>query len=62
MPTMQRDPSNPEDLIKGGNDHPVDALRYLMSHVYKTQEPDELPDGDFTGAKILDLLNVAFEK
>tara|TARA_R110000803_G_scaffold4759_5_gene15921 strand:+ start:992 stop:2380 length:1389 start_codon:yes stop_codon:yes gene_type:complete len=33
--SVQRDPRNPEDVNKGGDDHGADSLRYGINHVYK---------------------------
>lgn len=39
VPTLQRDPKQPEDVLKGGDDHAADALRYGLVHVYKPARP-----------------------
>jgi hypothetical protein len=54
LSTVQRDPNNPEDVLKGGNDHPADALRYGINHVYRPRKRQDGPQGD--GQRLLDLL------
>ena len=55
---MQRDPNNPEDVLKGGDDHAADGLRLGVNHVYKPRKiPQEIVDDNrFTGQHLLDLL------
>ena len=55
LSTVQRDAKNPEDVFKGGDDHPADGLRYGINHVYRPRKKAEGPDGD--GQRLLDLLN-----
>ena len=55
--SVLRDPHNPEDVLKGGNDHPYDGLRYGINHVYRPQPPKQpKPTGPNVGAEILDML------
>ena len=56
LTTAQRDSHNVEDVMKAGNDHPADGLRYIVNHVYKPrQAPKELtPVG--SGAHVLKML------
>ena len=54
LSTVQRDPNNPEDVLKGGNDHPADGLRYGINHVYRPRKKQDGPQGD--GQRLLDLL------
>jgi hypothetical protein len=53
IPTMQRDPLNPEDMIKGGNDHCLDALRYMAIHVYKPRAVQKVVRKEFQADAIL---------
>ncbi len=57
IPTMQRDPTNPEDMLKGGDDHGLDALRYLMGHVYKATPVHTPTRPQFTGTRALEQLH-----
>ena len=54
LSTVQRDPRDAEDVLKGGNDHPADGLRYGINHTYKARKAPTGPDGD--GQRLLDLL------
>ena len=56
IPTMQRDPNNQEDMLKGGNDHGVDALRYLMVHAYQPTPIEDVRTGPFQGDRMLKML------
>lgn len=38
LASVERDEKNPEDVKKGGDDHPADGLRYIINHVYKARE------------------------
>ena len=40
LETLVCDTDDPEDVLKGGDDHPADGLRYGINHVYK---PRKLP-------------------
>ena len=57
LASVVRDPHNPEDVLKGGDDHPADGLRYGVNHVYRARKrkPKE-PEGMFTGKKVLQML------
>ena len=54
LSTVQRDPKDPEDVLKGGNDHPADGQRYGINRTYKAREAPTKPDGD--GQRLLDLV------
>lgn len=47
LSSVQRDPHNPEDVLKGGDDHPADGLRYGINHVYRPREKGRrnIPEG-----------------
>jgi len=59
LASVQRDPNNPEDVMKGGDDHPADALRYGINHVYKPRQIKHEPKEIGTGIHLLDLINKA---
>ena len=46
LSTVQRDPRDAEDVLKGGNDHPAHGLRYGINHTYKARKAPQGPDGD----------------
>ena len=54
LSSVVRDQTNPEDVMKGGDDHPADALRYGINHVYrprvKKPEPVSAP---YLGSSII---------
>jgi len=54
MLSVQRDPRNPEDVAKGGDDHGADSLRYGINHVYKPRRmvPVNRADGNKLIAQI----------
>jgi len=43
LTSVQRDENNPEDVMKGGDDHPADGLRYGINHVYRPRKPNLKP-------------------
>lgn len=53
--TVQRDPNNPEDVLKGGDDHGADCARYGINHVYKPRKLPKVPHSHSGGA-VLDSL------
>ena len=54
LSSVVRDQTNPEDVMKGGDDHPAAALRYGINHVYrpriKKPEPVSAP---YLGSSII---------
>ncbi len=55
--TVMRDPHDPEDVLKGGNDHPYDGLRYGINHVYKPRPAKKKTvTAPNTGKAVLDAL------
>ena len=64
LTSVQRDPNNPEDVLKGGDDHAADGLRLGVNHVYKPRKiPQEIIDDNrFTGQHLLDLLKEREQK
>jgi len=54
---LQRDPNDPEDVLKGGDDHPADGLRYGVNHVYRPRrKAPEKPQAPNHGQNVLDLI------
>lgn len=57
LASVQRDPKDPEDVLKGGDDHPADGLRYGINHVYKPRRKiDRRPPMPNKGQAVLDSL------
>ena len=56
LPSLQRDPKRPEDVIKGPDDHWYDALRYLVMKLLWTRgpQPPTGPGGTPIGGRGLD--------
>jgi len=55
--SVMRDEHNPEDVLKGGDDHPADGLRYGINHVYKARKaPESVPTGVGSGQHLLDMI------
>ena len=53
LSTVQRDPNNPEDVLKGGYYLPADGLRYGINHVCRPRKRQYGSQGD--GQRLLDL-------
>ena len=56
LASVSRDRNNPEDVQKGGDDHPADGLRYLINHVYKPRKRVVEARSAGTALHVLDLL------
>lgn len=56
LSTVARDIHNPEDVEKGGNDHPADGLRYIVNHVYRPRKRVEVDRSPGTGLNVLEML------
>ena len=56
LASVSRDRNNPEDVQKGGDDHPADGLRYLINHVYKPRKRVVEVRSAGTALHVLDLL------
>jgi hypothetical protein len=54
LSSVQRDPKNPEDVLKGGDDHPADGLRYGINHVYRPSKAEKSVEQE--GARIISSL------
>jgi len=54
LSSVIRDDKNKEDVLKGGDDHPADGLRYGVNHVYKPRKiGPKPPEGVNTGHDVL---------
>ena len=54
LASVQRDENNPEDVMKGGDDHPADGLRYGINHVYKPRKrPTKAPPAPNSGEYVM---------
>lgn len=63
LPSLQRDPKRPEDVVKGSTDHWYDALRYLLGKLGYARNPAGPPaptgapiggrPGDVSGVQVL---------
>lgn len=57
LASVVRDEHNPEDVLKGGDDHPADGLRLGVNHVYKPRKmTPKLVDAPWMGHSILTAL------
>lgn len=45
MPSLVRDPKNPEDVLKVDGDDPYDAARYGLTNMAAPRKPDHRPEG-----------------
>ena len=57
LASVQRDPNNAEDVLKGGNDHPADGLRYIINHVYKPRQLPAAPAAIGSGELLLETIS-----
>ena len=51
--SVQRDPHNAEDVLKAGNDHSADALRYGINHVYRPRKAAHVDNSPGTGSHLI---------
>lgn len=57
LSSVQRDPHDPEDVLKGGADHPADGLRYGINHVYRARKRQPKKHlGPNSGQHLMDLI------
>ena len=56
LATVQRDPHDAEDVLKAGDDHPADGLRYIINHVYKPRLLKKTDTRPNAGAAVIDVL------
>jgi hypothetical protein len=59
LASVQRDPNNAEDVLKGGDDHAADGLRLGVNHVYKPRKHEKKVIPLTAGSRVLDLLKAA---